>query len=178
MAEPTVGPSVTLAAVQTSLILRASTASSATRITNSKSLFMPPDASDTGPSPGCRLRSGCRGPVWLPSSTEVSERLVGSPAFKAGGTGDPRPAGSIPVHLRHLPIAAIPRFGAVPAANTYGVSNIGCRRALVASTPTVSKALVFAGYALSGGRWCEDILSGYADQMVTTSLPVAAPASM
>ena len=31
---------------------------------------------------------------------EVSERLVGSPAFKAGGTGDPRPAGSIPVHLR------------------------------------------------------------------------------
>jgi len=32
---------------------------------------------------------------------EVSERLVGSPAFKAGGTGDPRPAGSIPVHLRH-----------------------------------------------------------------------------
>jgi len=30
----------------------------------------------------------------------VSEYLVGSPAFKAGGTGDPRPAGSIPVHLR------------------------------------------------------------------------------
>ncbi len=26
---------------------------------------------------------------------------MGSPAFKAGGTGDPRPAGSIPVHLRH-----------------------------------------------------------------------------
>lgn len=25
---------------------------------------------------------------------------MGSPAFKAGGTGDPRPAGSIPVHLR------------------------------------------------------------------------------
>ena len=34
--------------------------------------------------------------------TEVSERLVGSPAFKAGGTGDPRPAGSIPVHLRNI----------------------------------------------------------------------------
>ncbi len=32
--------------------------------------------------------------------TEVSGRLVASPAFKAGGTGDPRPAGSIPVHLR------------------------------------------------------------------------------
>lgn len=31
----------------------------------------------------------------------MSEHLVGSPAFKAGGTGDPRPAGSIPVHLRH-----------------------------------------------------------------------------
>ena len=31
---------------------------------------------------------------------EVSERLVGSPAFKAGGMGDPCPAGSIPVHLR------------------------------------------------------------------------------
>ncbi len=36
---------------------------------------------------------GCR--------AEVSERLVGSPAFKAGGMGDPCPAGSIPVHLRH-----------------------------------------------------------------------------
>ena len=33
---------------------------------------------------------------------EVSEYLVGSPAFKAGGTGDPRPAGSIPVHLRNI----------------------------------------------------------------------------
>ena len=33
---------------------------------------------------------------------EVSEYLVGSPAFKAGGTGDPRTAGSIPVHLRHF----------------------------------------------------------------------------
>ena len=33
---------------------------------------------------------------------EVSGYLVGSPAFKAGGTGDPRPAGSIPVHLRHI----------------------------------------------------------------------------
>ena len=33
---------------------------------------------------------------------EVSEYLVGSPAFKAGGTGDPRTAGSIPVHLRFL----------------------------------------------------------------------------
>ena len=31
---------------------------------------------------------------------EVSEHLVGSAAFKAVGTGEPRPAGSIPVHLR------------------------------------------------------------------------------
>ncbi len=52
----------------------------------------------------------------------MSERLVGSPAFKAGGTGDPRPAGSIPVHLRHegyarnslwtekLPFLRLPRY--------------------------------------------------------------------
>ena len=30
----------------------------------------------------------------------MSGHLVGSAAFKAVGTGDPRPAGSIPVHLR------------------------------------------------------------------------------
>ena len=35
-------------------------------------------------------------------STEVYEHLVGSAAFKAVETGDPRLAGSIPVHLRHL----------------------------------------------------------------------------
>jgi len=34
------------------------------------------------------------------SPAEVSGHLVGSAAFKAVGTGDPRPAGSIPVHLR------------------------------------------------------------------------------
>lgn len=34
------------------------------------------------------------------SRSEVSGHLVGSAAFKAVGTGDPRPAGSIPVHLR------------------------------------------------------------------------------
>ena len=43
---------------------------------------------------------------------EVSERLVGSPAFKAGGMGDPCPAGSIPVHLRHFPPHLRERFGA------------------------------------------------------------------
>jgi hypothetical protein len=37
----------------------------------------------------------------LASFTEVYEHLVGSPAFKAGGRGDPTTAGSIPVHLRH-----------------------------------------------------------------------------
>lgn len=30
---------------------------------------------------------------------EVLERLVSSPAFKAGGRGEPAAAGSIPVHL-------------------------------------------------------------------------------
>ncbi len=42
---------------------------------------------------------------------EVSGHLVGSPAFKAGGTGDPRPAGSIPVHLRQ----PVGHRGATPA---------------------------------------------------------------
>ena len=36
------------------------------------------------------------------SAAEVSGYLVGSPAFKAGGRGDPTTAGSIPVHLRHV----------------------------------------------------------------------------
>ncbi len=36
----------------------------------------------------------------LEAPTEVYEHLVGSPAFKAAGTGEPRSAGSIPVHLR------------------------------------------------------------------------------
>ena len=45
-------------------------------------------------------RRAQRYPVPLRSVAEVSRRLVGLPAFKAGGTGDPRPAGSIPVHLR------------------------------------------------------------------------------
>ena len=43
---------------------------------------------------------------------EVSEYLVGSPAFKAGDTGDPRMAGSIPVHLRHS-LQRLVGFGAV-----------------------------------------------------------------
>ena len=43
-------------------------------------------------------RAGGVSPV--ASSAEVSGYLVGSTAFKAAGTSDPRPAGSIPVHLR------------------------------------------------------------------------------
>jgi putative membrane protein len=50
------------------------------------------------------VTNGCLSRGWsAPSpvvSAEVSEHLVGSAAFKAVGTGDPRPAGSIPVHLR------------------------------------------------------------------------------
>ena len=41
---------------------------------------------------------------------EVSERLVGSPAFKAGGASDPRTEGSIPVHHRqHRPSQRLAR---------------------------------------------------------------------
>ena len=46
-------------------------------------------------------RAGGVSPV--ASSAEVSGYLVGSTAFKAAGTSDPRPAGSIPVHLRQTP---------------------------------------------------------------------------
>ena len=50
-----------------------------------------------------RASSESRDPVVLEPAhpREVSGHLVGSAAFKAVGTGDPRPAGSIPVHLRH-----------------------------------------------------------------------------
>ena len=59
-----------------------------------------------GRQPNAASRAGQGSPVGaaqrgLAWRTEVSGHLVGSPAFKAGGTGDPRPAGSIPVHLRH-----------------------------------------------------------------------------
>jgi len=47
------------------------------------------------------IGSALGAPPRLPSSAEVSGRLVGPTAFKAAGTGDPRPAGSIPVHLRN-----------------------------------------------------------------------------
>jgi hypothetical protein len=54
------------------------------------------------------------GPIASPA--EVSGHLVGSPAFKAGGTGDPRPAGSIPVHLRHIEFPGARRRSAARAA--------------------------------------------------------------
>ena len=53
------------------------------------------------------------------SAAEVSGYLVGSPAFKAGGRGDPTTAGSIPVHLRHpppLPGPSRPVRGANPGS--------------------------------------------------------------
>ena len=53
-------------------------------------------------------------PTSLVSMMEVSGYLVGSAAFKAVGTGDPRPAGSIPVHLRQ----SLPRRGAVDEAGS------------------------------------------------------------
>ncbi len=40
------------------------------------------------------------GPLRWRLHGEVSAYLVGAPAFKAGVAGDPRQAGSIPVHLR------------------------------------------------------------------------------
>ncbi len=46
------------------------------------------------------------GDLPVPSRAEVSGRLVGPTAFKAAGTGDPRPAGSIPVHLRETQLCA------------------------------------------------------------------------
>ena len=61
----------------------------------------PPVVPDVRPPD--RRRDGRRPDLVLdaPSLREVSGHLVGSAAFKAVGTGDPRPAGSIPVHLRH-----------------------------------------------------------------------------
>ena len=47
-------------------------------------------------------RASSRSADQLTSAAEVSGYLVGSPAFKAGGRGDPTTAGSIPVHLRQL----------------------------------------------------------------------------
>ena len=51
-------------------------------------------------------------------AAEVSGYLVGSTAFKAAGTSDPRPAGSIPVHLRQTTACALASATAVAEAAT------------------------------------------------------------
>jgi hypothetical protein len=71
---------------------------------------------------------------------EVSEYLVGSPAFKAGGTGDPRPAGSIPVHLRHHPqvvqlVPGVTRFGQDPRRLRAAGAGHGARRRGLTTDP-------------------------------------------
>ena len=57
-------------------------------------------------------------PLW--SGVEMSGYLVGSAAFKAVGTGDPRPAGSIPVHLRHSRVVLRPE--SAPGAALHAMS--------------------------------------------------------
>jgi len=52
------------------------------------------------------------------SAAEVSGYLVGSTAFKAAGTSDPRPAGSIPVHLRQTTVRVLASATAVAEAAT------------------------------------------------------------
>ena len=70
---------------------------------------------------GCRLAHVRRLQVAAAlAGKEVSERLVGSPAFKAGGAGDPRPAGSIPVHLRHLALSLSKSNSATNVDTTRG----------------------------------------------------------
>ena len=64
---------------------------------------------------------------------EVSGYLVGSPAFKAGGTGDPRPAGSIPVHLRQ----PRPTRGSDRAAAGDAVRSVAGSRTQAPIVPTL-----------------------------------------
>ena len=54
-----------------------------------------------------------------PPTREVSGHLVGPAAFKAVGTGDPRPAGSIPVHLRKSRVSCDSAGGAT-GEGTFG----------------------------------------------------------
>jgi hypothetical protein len=69
-------------------------------------------------------RGSCPGrmvadPGLVASGSEVSERLVGSAAFKAVGTSDPRPAGSIPVHLRCGVCGRPPTISETPLNRDY-----------------------------------------------------------
>ena len=82
----------------------------------------------------------------LRSIVEVSGRLVGLPAFKAGGTGEPRPAGSIPVHLRQDKQAKLP----------------AARSALLVGQTGVSDSPVDASRSDAGYEWRHD--GGAADQ--------------
>jgi methionine-rich copper-binding protein CopC len=68
---------------------------------------------------------------------EVSEYLVGSPAFKAGDTGDPRMAGSIPVHLRQIAVAITACIAVIAMFPTPAA---GSAR-LLSSTPTDGESL-------------------------------------
>ena len=82
---------------------------------------------------------------------EVSEYLVGSPAFKAGDTGDPRMAGSIPVHLRHslsrvslsrVSLSRVVGFAVVMLAVLVGVgSPAGASARVLESSPADGDAL-------------------------------------
>jgi hypothetical protein len=56
----------------------------------------------------------------LASKAEMSGYLVGSAAFKAVGTGDPRPAGSIPVHLRSTVLGRSPMCFESPTRWGFG----------------------------------------------------------
>lgn len=76
--------------------------------------------------------------VPLVSPPEVSEYLVGSAAFKAVGTGDPRPAGSIPVHLRQRFRGRPPRTHPMVAWSPTETQPTAGRRVLA---PTVVEQL-------------------------------------
>jgi len=67
----------------------------------------------------------------------VSEYLVGSPAFKAGDTGDPRMAGSIPVHLRQIVVAITTCIAVIAMFPSLAA---GSAR-LLSSTPTDGESL-------------------------------------
>ena len=69
----------------------------------------------------------------------MSGHLVGSPAFKAGGTGDPRPAGSIPVHLRQSPPGSPAGRGAQP-----GMGRVGAMKKLILLVMFVALGVVAA----------------------------------